>query len=436
MTVTRLLPVAPRPLPGEAVLSWVRRVAARYDLTASDLVALLRTGAGSVFVSRVACLNWQADGELDALLSSATRLDAARIRGLRAVRVDGQEPTAWRRYSLAWCPECLRDDLARNGEVFERAIWRLGCCAVCPTHRTRLIQTCPACTFGHCRFEPVDGCQRLICPSCRQAADVLPRADAVNGAATQRPGLFGLLPGPKLTRSILAIQTDAIAALAGAAHGSAGLWPRAMLAGQFATMVRVLAGAFLNPWRLGGGRDARLLRDVEEEKAPARGACAFSAVKAHVAFDLLGIVAAVVSRVVTGPPAIVHAAECHGLGTRCVPVDLAWFTKRLTADDLDALCITMRGWTPVAAAALQVAITQEMSARKHAVAMREHARQEAAWVRRAAAQCAADAKRRIRTRAARKRRRKQHSAVTARERGRGGNAEQSEALRPLQQVPD
>ena len=435
MTVTRLLPVAPRPLPGEAVLSWVRRVAARYDLTASELVALLRTGAGSVFVSRVACLNWQADAELEALLASAARLDAARIRGLRAVSVDGQEPTAWRRYTLAWCPECLCDDLVRNGEVFERAIWRLGCCVVCPTHRTRLIQTCPACTFGHCRFEPVDGCQRLMCPSCRRAVDVLPRADAVNGAATQQSGLFGLLPGPELTRSILAIQTDAIAALAGEAQSSAGLWPPAVPADQFAMMVRDLAGAFLNPWRLGGGRDARLLRDAEEE-APARGACAFSAVKAHVAFELLGIVAAVLSRVVTGPPASVHAAECHGLGTRCVPVDLAWFTKRLTADDLDALCVTMRGWTPAAAAALQVAIAQERSARKHAVALCEQARQEAAWTRRAAARCASAAKRRIRARAARKGRRRRCSAQTVGERGRGGSAEQSEALRPLQQVPD
>ena len=56
---------------------------------------------------------------------------------------------------------------------------------------------------------------------------------------------------PRLIRSILAIQTDTIAALAGAAQGSASLWPSAMPAGQFATTVRNLADAFLGPWRLG-----------------------------------------------------------------------------------------------------------------------------------------------------------------------------------------
>lgn len=361
--------------------------------------------------------------------SVAARLDVARIRGLRMVTVDGQEPTAWHRYSLAWCPDCLRDDLARSGELFERAIWRLGCCVVCPTHRRQLIQTCPACTFGHCRFEAVDGCQRLICPSCRRAADVLPRRAAMDGAAMRRPGLLGLLPGPQLSRSILAIQTDIIAALAGAAQGSAGLWPPAMPADQFATMVRGLADAFLSPWRLGNGRDARLLRDDEGE-LPERGACAFAAVKAPVAFDMVGIVAAVVSRLVAGSPASIPAAECHGLVTRFVPVDLAWFTRTLTIDELEALCATARGWTPTAAvAALRTTVTEEIAARQHAAAARERARQEAAWARRVAARYAADAKRRIRARAAGKHRRRSISA--AGNLGKGGGAEQAGSLRPL-----
>lgn len=433
MTVTRLMPVAPRPLPGEAVLSWVRRVGARYDLTASELIAQLHTG--SVYGAHVASLNWHDDVELDTLLASAARLDAARIRGLRTVRVHGQEPSAWHRHSPAWCPECLRDDLTRHGEVFERAAWGLGCCVVCPTHGTRLIQTCPTCIFGHCRFEPVDGCQRLICPSCRRAVDVSPRAAMANGAARQQPGLFGLLPSPELIRSVLAFQTDITAALSGAAQGSAGVWPSGASAGQFATMVRDLAGAFLTPRRLGGGRDARLALD-DEGAAPARGGCAFAAVKAHVAFDLVGIVAAVVSQLVTGSPAGIHAAECRGLETRFVPIDPAWFTKRLTVDELEALCVTARACEPASAAgALCAAVTAEIAARKHAAAALEHARQEAAEARRAAARSAADAKRWMQARATGKGRRRR-SIRAAGNRGRGGRAKQSEALRPLQQLPD
>jgi hypothetical protein len=115
-----------------------------------------------------------------------------------------------------------------------------------------------------------------------------------------------------------------------------------------------------------------------------------------------------------------------------VPVDLAWFTRTLTIDELEALCATGRGWTSTSnAAALCTTVTEEIAVRKHAAAARERTRHEAAW---AAAQYAADAKRGMRTRTAGKRRR--CSIGAAGNRRRGGGAEQAGAPRPLQQVPD
>jgi hypothetical protein len=208
-----------------------------------------------------------------------------------------------------------------------------------------------------------------------------------------------------------------------------------MLAGQFATMVRDLADAFLGPWRLGNGRDARLLRDDEGE-VPARSACAFAAVKVPVAFDMVGIVAAVAGHLIAGSSAGIHAAECRGLETRFVPVDLAWFTKSLSTDELQGLCVASRGWKPTSAAiALRTAVLEELAARKHAVTARERAREEEMWVRLATVRYAAEARRRIRAREAGKRRRRRSIKVGG-NRGRGGGAEQAEALRPLQQVPD
>jgi hypothetical protein len=382
------------------VLSWVRRVGARYDLNASELAALLNDGHG-VYASRVTCLDWQGDAELEALLAGSARLDVAQIRALRIVRVDGQEAAAWHRRSPAWCPRCLHDDVAQHGEVYQRAAWRLGCCVVCPMHRMRLVQTCGECTFGQCWFQAAAGRQRLVCQMCRRAVDVLPQARSTGAIDIAHPGLFGLMPDQGLMQSVLSIQADLLAALAGSTPGPAGLWRVGVPAEQFVITVRELAEAFLDPRRLGDGRNARMLAD--DEDAPARDACAFAALKAQVSFDLLGIVAGVVSGAVIGGRSDTRAAERHVLKTRFVPVDLAWFTDRLSAGELDALQVKAKAWAPAVAAAVQDAVMRQMAARQRAAATRDRAREEAAWTRRAAARCAAQARKRIRERAARKR---------------------------------
>jgi hypothetical protein len=78
------LPIAPGPMPGEAVLSWVARIAARYDLSLSELMACLRGGVG-VYSPRMAALDWKEDLELEGLLARAACLDRSEIRAMAPV---------------------------------------------------------------------------------------------------------------------------------------------------------------------------------------------------------------------------------------------------------------------------------------------------------------------------------------------------------------
>ena len=124
------LPLAPRPYAGEAISSWVKRVAARYDIAAHHLVSHVLDG--TVTSARTATRS-SADASVEAALGTEPGFDLARIESLRIAGDDGSA-SCWHRMCPAWCPVCIRGDLAHLGEVYERAIWRLGCCVLCPRH--------------------------------------------------------------------------------------------------------------------------------------------------------------------------------------------------------------------------------------------------------------------------------------------------------------
>ena len=67
----------------------------------------------------------RADPELVGLLAAAARVTPARMRAMRVAVDDGTAP-CWFRERAAWCPECVRGDLARGAETYGRTIWRLG----------------------------------------------------------------------------------------------------------------------------------------------------------------------------------------------------------------------------------------------------------------------------------------------------------------------
>ena len=219
------LPLAPRPYAGEAISSWVKRVAARYDIAAHHLVSHLLDGY-QVSVGRAERLDHRADATLEMALGKATRFDLARIESLRIAGDDGSA-SCWHRMCPAWCPVCIRGDLAHLGEVYERAIWRLGCCVLCPRHGVPLDDTCRHCAAeAPCHFRGVNGLLRLACNTCGRQVD--PTLCRNGGLDDEGARVLGVRLTPSLTQRIGTLQSDALAAFGGSVpQRSWGLMPSA-----------------------------------------------------------------------------------------------------------------------------------------------------------------------------------------------------------------
>lgn len=174
MNLPGRLPVAPRPLPGEALSSWVSRFAARYGLELDRFMAALVPG-----------VNWtEAGGAMrlldrgptppgtDAALAMAANLPLEAVIGLRLHAPAGRPFHPWLRRSLLnLCCGCAGDMVAQRGEIHWRANWAFGGMVFCPEHRLELgLTACRACGWSihpravQCRL-------RLWCATCSACSD-------------------------------------------------------------------------------------------------------------------------------------------------------------------------------------------------------------------------------------------------------------------------
>ena len=131
------LPIVPDPFRGEALSSWLARLAARYDLRANDI--LHHVGVGQ---SAYRDLDWLMVPHVDRALAQATGISTSRIAGMRYGVEDGW---LWDRPGRAWCRACLQADLLTGEESWERRSWRSGATVLCNQHRQLLEETCPVC---------------------------------------------------------------------------------------------------------------------------------------------------------------------------------------------------------------------------------------------------------------------------------------------------
>lgn len=435
MAVPRLIPLAPRPFSGESMRSWIARVAARYDLASPELVARLRDGP-EVDVSRLSAIDWQEDAALDHLLAQVVRLDEARIRALRLVVTNRPEPALWHRRLLAWCPACACEDVVRYGEIHERAVWRLGCYAVCPAHRLVLTDVCPSCSFGSVRFQAVAGRQRLVCTLCKRPVDASPDIGRGVGMLYQRDQ-SELVQCPDRIHLVLALQTVLIGVAGGAA--STDLWGLGIPALDVAVVVRDLAAAL--SWSTWLGLRSR------DAIGTIAAACdhGFAVLQPRIAFEVLATIATVFAAV----------GQVEGVASGGAAESLRWFIRSLPIDEQRWLKARANGWGPVLAQVVGDAVAVEEEARRRAIAAREQAQRDSAWLRHATARYADDARRRIAARAAKRKaaalKRKPASSKTknpheedpssATSQGLSGcghrrSARKAEFFRPPQQAPD
>lgn len=300
-----VLPLAPRPLPGEGVLSWVGRIAARYDLDAPGLVALLYPPMTRVHPSRVAALDWSGEAGLDQALAVAARLDPGRVAALRvALPADPARAGPLRRRHAVWCDLCVRDDVARHGETYERAIWRLGWCVACPVHSCRLGEVCPSCMMGPCGFRPVAGRVRLVCSLCRGPVDAGPPAKEWR-SHEKLAEMFAAMVAPKAAAPVLALQAALLAACAGAAPlGPLGF---GLDAEAFLSLAHCLACPF--PWPVQSG-----VAVAAEHEASALGRLSILG-----SYRRLGILADVLAAAVAGTHGAAESA--------CAALPIAWREK-------------------------------------------------------------------------------------------------------------
>jgi hypothetical protein len=177
------LPVAPRPLAGELLSSWLGRLAAANALSFEELLEALRvrlapSRAASFYPGR---LDYGCSRPLTQALATLSRWPAERIAALDLKRRFGALGLRWLNHDVSpfshakhraqvlpsYCAECLREQTLRGEPAHLRAEWALAFLTHCPQHRGLLQFCCPDCreldTMGWALGRgqpPTSGCRR------------------------------------------------------------------------------------------------------------------------------------------------------------------------------------------------------------------------------------------------------------------------------------
>ena len=241
------LPLAPPLLPGEALSSWIARIAARYDLTADALVQYLLPNNVEPQSTALAI-----DGrpwlQLELALAEAAGQLEMEFAACRFPGVVTHPEVAWSRGFPCWCPVCLFEDVAKHGEVHARSSWGLGVILLCTFHGCLLVAECPCC-FAHATYSPVNGRLRLWCTQCRKPVDDVQEPSHVPLWPFGMPQQMGRCRPVTLTYDarglLLQVQKTRLAALNGQ-HVPAP-WTQQLNRRQITATLRTLCFIMLGP---------------------------------------------------------------------------------------------------------------------------------------------------------------------------------------------
>lgn len=169
-----VLPIAPRPVEGELLSSWQRRVACRYGLTSDGLAVLLGAKPDSGRVTGFAERDYAPDAGQVRAWARAARLEEAALQALAlsaGLRPQGcyvwGEGTQTGAFRMPVCVACLDDDAQRGRDHHIRRAWALVETVTCTRHDRILSETCPHCLSNMgWRFKTCDRDARVVCVRC------------------------------------------------------------------------------------------------------------------------------------------------------------------------------------------------------------------------------------------------------------------------------
>jgi hypothetical protein len=223
------------------------RIAARYDLSAYDLVRHLLPKADDV-ADMLRWFDYRPVAPLEAALVEAADQPATDFSEHRLTGLTTCPEAVWPRRQPAWCPLCAAEDVALYGEVYGRMTWTLGGVLLCPRHHCLLTATCPRC-FHQAGYQPINGRLRIWCRTCDAFVDTALPPERIPfwpyGTPPQRRHCVPVGLSSEARPLLQRVQTDSLGMLAGARP--TGPWTRSLKRPRILEVLRRLVFVMLGP---------------------------------------------------------------------------------------------------------------------------------------------------------------------------------------------
>ncbi|MBV8968567.1 MAG: TniQ family protein [Verrucomicrobia bacterium] len=185
--VPEALPLAPRPIPGELISSWLLRVSFANGLTLAQLIEAIETRFPEVSLER-AFIDDQLLPRARSALANFLRVSEDKVNAnelaqqfpmlppewiLRPVNWDLGSPDrfAQGKARYAFCPFCLQEMISETRTVWIRSEWALVFQTHCARHRVPLFERCAVCFVEDPLFPITNGSPAIA--SCWKCGSVL-----------------------------------------------------------------------------------------------------------------------------------------------------------------------------------------------------------------------------------------------------------------------
>jgi ribosomal protein S27E len=172
----QILPCAPRPINGELLSSWMRRLAAANAITLTEMCACLGDLLGGR--EKAVMFDYGAPKVWRLTVASMARVPE---RWVWALDLQQQFPAIGREWFLhdpaqpqqvaaAFCPECFHEQIAARQRLHLKAEWTVALVTRCFRHQLPLCRYCPWC--GHDQPVHFQGNAAVQCLYCEHTLTI------------------------------------------------------------------------------------------------------------------------------------------------------------------------------------------------------------------------------------------------------------------------